>query len=87
MIGRPARVSRHLLHREVLFNEPGSDRVRDFVRKADVIHSSHWSMAEFHSLLHRRQREGVITRTDALDLSRRFAEHAEGVGAEPQWNA
>lgn len=59
------------------FNEPESERVRDLVRKADVIHSSQWTIAEFHSLLHRRQREGVITRADALDLSRRFAEHAD----------
>lgn len=58
------------------FNEPDSGRVRQLVRKADVIQSSVWALAEFHAVLHRRVREAVISPADAIDLSQRFFQHA-----------
>jgi predicted nucleic acid-binding protein len=59
------------------FNEPESARVRELVRKADVIHSSLWALAEFHAVIHRRMREGTFSRNDALNLALRFADHVE----------
>ena len=59
------------------FNEPGSRRVRELVRKADVIRSSLWALAEFHAVLHRRLREGASSLRDARDLASRFSEHIE----------
>ncbi len=62
------------------FNEPESVRVRELVRKADVIHSSLWALAELHTVLHRRIREGASSPKDARELSLRFSEHiAEGL--------
>ena len=57
------------------FNEPESRRVRELVRTADIIHSSLWAFAEFHSVIHRRLREGLTTHLDARELSARFSEH------------
>lgn len=59
------------------FNEAESTRVRELVRKADIIHSSFWAWAEFHAVLHRRVRELAITRSDARTLASRFSEHVE----------
>ena len=59
------------------FNEPESPRVRELVRKADVIHSSLWALAEFHAVLHRRMREGASSPSDARELALRFSEHIE----------
>jgi predicted nucleic acid-binding protein len=59
------------------FNEPQSPRVRELVRKADVIHSSRWAFAEFHAVLHRRLREGASSPGDARDLILRFTQHIE----------
>ena len=59
------------------FNEPESPLVRKLVRKADVIQSSLWAFAEFHSVIHRRLREGASSPSDALDLASRFSEHIE----------
>ena len=59
------------------FNEPESPRVRELVRKADVIHSSLWALPEFHAVLHRRLREGASSAIDASDLASRFSEHIE----------
>jgi uncharacterized protein len=59
------------------FNEPESPRVRELVRKADVIHSSLWALAEFHTVLHRHVREGAWSPKDARELSLRFSEHIE----------
>jgi predicted nucleic acid-binding protein len=59
------------------FNEPESGRVRELVRKADAIRSSLWTLAEFHAVLHRRLREGVLTPSDARDLASRFSQHIE----------
>lgn len=59
------------------FNEPDSRRVRDLVREADTIYSSLWAFVEFHSVLHRRLREGVSSNTDTRDLAARFSEHTE----------
>ena len=59
------------------FNEPDSSRVRDLVRKADMISSSLWAFAEFHVVLHRRVREGSCTRADASGLATRFSAHIE----------
>ena len=57
------------------FNEPESPRVRELVRKADAIHSSLWCFAEFHAVLHRRIREGVLSPSGARDLASLFGEH------------
>jgi predicted nucleic acid-binding protein len=59
------------------FNEPESPRVRELVRKADVIHSSRWALAELHTVLHRHVREGAWSPKDARELSLRFSEHIE----------
>ena len=59
------------------FNEPGSARVRELVRKADVIHSSLWALAEFHAVLHRHMRDGASSPGDARDLAKRFSQHIE----------
>jgi predicted nucleic acid-binding protein len=64
------------------FNEPDSPRVRDLIRTADAIQSSLWALAEFHSMLHRRLREGTSSPRDARDLAARFYEHTE----EGLWN-
>ncbi len=57
------------------FNEPESPRVRELVRKAGVIHSSLWALAEFHAVLHRRMREGASSPRDVRELAVRFSEH------------
>jgi predicted nucleic acid-binding protein len=59
------------------FNEPESPRVRALVRKADVIYSSLWALAELHTVLHRRIREGGSSPKDARELSLRFSEHIQ----------
>ena len=59
------------------FNEPESRAVRELVRKADSIHSSLWSLAEFHAVLHRRRREGAVLAADARELASRFAAHIQ----------
>jgi len=59
------------------FNEPESPRVRELVRKADVIHSSLWALAEFHAVLHRRMREGALRPIDVRKLALHFSEHIE----------
>ena len=59
------------------FNEPESPRVRELVRRADVIHSSRWAFAEFHAVLHRHIREGAWSPSDARKLAVRFFEHIE----------
>jgi len=59
------------------FNEPESKRVRELVRKADVIYSSVWAMADFHAVLHRRLREGAASADDILRLASSFARHLE----------
>jgi len=59
------------------FNEPESLRVRKLVRKADVIQSSVWALAELHAVLHRRVREGALSLRDARDLASGFYEHIE----------
>ena len=64
------------------FNEPESLRVRELVRKADAIHSSLWALAEFHAVLHRRLREGKVSRRDARELALRFSAHI----ADGLWN-
>ncbi len=57
------------------FNEPESSRVRDLVRNADAIYSSLWALAEFHTVLHRRVREGACSHANASDLASRFSAH------------
>ncbi len=63
-------------------NEPESTRVRKLVRRADVIHSSLWALAEFHAVIHRRLGEGSLSPTDARELASRFSEHVK----EGLWN-
>jgi predicted nucleic acid-binding protein len=57
------------------FNEAESPRVRELVRKADIIHSSLWALAEFHAVLHRHMREDALSLKDVRELASRFAEH------------
>ena len=64
------------------FNEPESPRVRELVRKGDAIHSSLWALAEFHAIIHRRLRDGVISPGDARDLASLFSDHV----ADRLWN-
>lgn len=59
------------------FNEPESSLVRDLVQKADFLQSSMWALAEFHSVIHRRLREGASSLSDGLALASRFSEHIE----------
>ncbi|MBL8220562.1 MAG: type II toxin-antitoxin system VapC family toxin [Bryobacterales bacterium] len=59
------------------FNEPDSPRVREVVRTADIIYSSLWTLAEFHGVLHRQMREGVVSTAGASDLAARFLDHVE----------
>jgi predicted nucleic acid-binding protein len=58
-------------------NEPDSTRIRELVRKSDAIHSSLWAYAEFHAVLHRHLREGVVSSIDARDLALRFCRHID----------
>jgi predicted nucleic acid-binding protein len=57
------------------FNEPESSRVRELVRKADAIHSSLWTLAEFHAVLRRRVREDSYSHAQASTLASRFSAH------------
>ena len=59
------------------FNEHDSPEVRRLVQTADTILSSLWALAEFHSVVHRRRREGSLSPNDALELSSRFYEHVQ----------
>lgn len=59
------------------FNEPDSPQVRELVRRADIIHSSVWALAEFHAVIHRRVREGAVSDGNARSLSMRFSGHVE----------
>ena len=56
-------------------NEPESPRVRELVRTGDTVHSSVWALAEYHGVIHRRLREGSLSRSDAHELSSRFYQH------------
>lgn len=58
-------------------NEPESDRVRELVRRADVVYSSLWAYAEFHAVLHRCLREGTLTQRDAQALASLFVKHID----------
>ena len=64
------------------FNEPDSPRIRELVRKADIIHSSLWAFAEFHAVLHRRLREGAYSLKEVRLMTLRFSEHV----AAGLWN-
>ncbi len=57
-------------------NEAESPKVRELVRKADVIHSSLWALAEFHAVLHRHVREGALPVSDARKIAVRFSRRA-----------
>ncbi len=62
------------------FNEPQSAKIRELVRGADSIYSSLWAFAEFHAVLHRHMREGVLAGNEVRDLAASFCEHvAEGL--------
>ena len=58
-------------------NESESPRIRELVRRADALHSSHWASPEFHAVLHRHMREGALSPSDARKLAARFSEHVE----------
>jgi hypothetical protein len=36
-----------------------------------------WALAEFHSVIHRRLREGALSPSDARELSSSFSEHVK----------
>jgi predicted nucleic acid-binding protein len=55
-------------------NEPDHAAVRRLARKADGLYSSSLCIAEFACLLHRRVREGSLTKDDALQLRAFFLE-------------
>jgi predicted nucleic acid-binding protein len=57
------------------FNEPESERVREIVRIAPIVHSSPWALAEFHGVVHRRTREGLLSADVAQELFARFHQH------------
>jgi uncharacterized protein len=59
------------------FNEPDSPRVRELVRKADMVYSSLLAVAEFHFVLHRRLSEGMASDSDTRNLAARFSEHTD----------
>jgi predicted nucleic acid-binding protein len=61
------RVSRHFVYR----------KVRELVRKAVSIQSSVWALAELHTVLHRRLREGILCLKDARELASGFFRHIE----------
>jgi predicted nucleic acid-binding protein len=58
-------------------NEPESLKIRQMVQNAGFIRSSLWTLAEFHSALHRNVREGLIPASEARVLSQDFFEHIE----------
>lgn len=58
-------------------NEPESAQVRELVRKADILYSSLWALAEFHAVLHRQVREGALSPAHARALASHFSEHIE----------
>ena len=58
-------------------NEPHSIQVRELVRKAALIRSSFWAVAELHSVVHRRVREGVMSRDEGRNVAQRFYDHVE----------
>lgn len=64
------------------FNEPESSAVRELVRQASSIRSSLWAFAEFHSVVHRRLREGSLPHADARNLASQFSQHVD----EGLWN-
>ena len=59
------------------FNEPESPKVRKLVQRADTICSSVWALAEVHSVIHRRVREGTLSAVDADALSAEFYAHVD----------
>ncbi len=59
------------------FNEPESIRVREAVRKADVIYSCLGAFVGFHAMLHRRLCRGRRFAGDARELDLRFSRHLE----------
>lgn len=63
-------------------NEPDSRRVRDLVRKTNIILSSIWALAEFHAVLHRHIREGALSPKAARELASRFSDHIR----DGMWN-
>ena len=58
-------------------NEADSAKIRDLVRNADGVYSSLWALTEFHAVLHRHVREGILSIRDARTLAREFAEQTE----------
>lgn len=61
-------------------NEPDSSAVRQLAARAESLQSSLWAWTEFHAVLHRRTREGVLEATAARDIAVRFSAHvAQGL--------
>ena len=62
---------------QVLCNEPESPRVRELVRTGEAVHSSVWALAEYHGVIHRRLCEGVLSPSEAHELSSLFYQHVQ----------
>jgi predicted nucleic acid-binding protein len=58
-------------------NEEDSPKVRNLVRTAGTVYSSLWAFTEFHAVLHRHVREGILNIRDARTLAREFAAQIE----------
>lgn len=59
-------------------NDYDSERVRDMVRNPVPLYSSALAIAEVTCAIHRRRREGSISRKGAEQLAERFRQHVEG---------
>ena len=55
--------------------EPDSPAVRRLAKKAEVVHSSEWSLAEMACTLHRQVREGLLTGREAAEVRHVFRDH------------
>jgi len=58
-------------------NDPDSELVRDMVRAPVPLYSSALCIPEVTAAIHRRYREGLLTRKQARDLAGHFRSHVE----------
>ncbi|HEY6341917.1 MAG TPA: type II toxin-antitoxin system VapC family toxin [Bryobacteraceae bacterium] len=55
-------------------NEPGSREIRDLARSSESVASSSLCIAELSCVIHRKIREGTLSRQDALTVREDFLE-------------
>jgi predicted nucleic acid-binding protein len=67
---------------KVYLEEPESDQIRELVHSADTIHTSVWTLAEFHAVLHCYVRERALAPSVAGKLASLFLDDAQA----GQWN-